>query len=384
MGSLIPEDVTAPGTHALIIGVSHYRHLNGGEAVTMAGENFAMGQLSAAARSASEFAAWLLHDYKSDRAPLKSLRVLLSPSENEIIHPQIESLLQGDSSATLNNVKSDLLGFKQACDSHNENVAIVYIVGHGVQLTKHGATVLLHDVGADNHLSTLEGAIDVAGIHAAMNHPHTAQTQFWFVDACRQEPAVARHFESLVGALTLDEPKGDAETSIFFLAAGPGKKAFARPGNVSLFNEALLWALHGSIAVGPEDNGSPYWHVSATALIRQLPDRVRGLANAENVEQSVEITGKINEAVFHEYSEVPTVEVNIDLRPQEAKEVSEGTLLQDATDLIVEKYDDWPFHRPLQAGLYLMKIQTNPPFLDKNKMLSFVPPEKNTVITVPS
>src|SRR4030042_794816 len=171
MPSLIPEDLTQPGTHALIIGVSAYLHFEDGPAPTPTGIEFEMEQLSAAARSASEFAAWLLKDYKCDRAPLRSLRVLLSPSAGEVIHPDIAARLNGDFSATLANVRTALAEFRNACNTNTDNVGIVYIAGHGVQLTKHGAIVLLHDFGANAFLFKLEGAIDMAGGHAALPHP---------------------------------------------------------------------------------------------------------------------------------------------------------------------------------------------------------------------
>src|SRR5687768_4799364 len=90
--SLVPEDLTAPGTHALIIGVSRYRHLADGAEPTPTAADFELEQLSAAARSASEFAAWLLDDvkgYHNPAAPVRSLRVLLSPQPAEQLSPQI-------------------------------------------------------------------------------------------------------------------------------------------------------------------------------------------------------------------------------------------------------------------------------------------------------
>ena len=146
MPSLIPQDLTGPRTHALVIGVSRYLHFADGSEPTADGTSFQMEQLSAAARSASEFAAWLLKVYRCTRAPLGSLRVLLSPSKGEQIAADIAALqAAGDSSATLANVRTALKEFRDACDSNVDNIAIVYAAGHGVQLTKHGAILLLTD-----------------------------------------------------------------------------------------------------------------------------------------------------------------------------------------------------------------------------------------------
>jgi hypothetical protein len=376
MPSLIPEDLTQPGTHALIIGVSAYQHFADGKDPTPIGIEFEMEQLSAAARSASEFAAWLLKEYRCDRARLCSLRVLLSPTDGEQVHPDIGALLAGNYSATTTNVKTALMEFRNACNANIDNVAIVYVAGHGVQLTKSGAIVLLQDFGDAGSLTELERTIDMAGVHAGMNHPKTARTQFWFVDACRQKPAIARRFENLnKGALTLTEPPGVTEVSPLFLAAGTGKQAYARVGGITLFCEALLWALRGNVANGPEA-GINRWHVPVTALIKQLPDRVNTLAAQESVDQSVDIAGKIHEAIFHEYVGVPKVNLHIDLSPQNAWPVSKAWLKLNANIPVVENFSNWPLQQSIDAGLYLLDIKTAAPFQPKTDLMDIKPPSK--------
>jgi hypothetical protein len=382
MASLIAEDLTQPGTHALVIGISAYLHFEDGRDPTPRGIASQMEQLSAAAHSASEFAWWLLEDYCCDHAPLRSLRVLFSPADGEIINPNIAPLLRGDFAATRDNVKIDLLQFKEACDTHVENVAIIYVAGHGVQLTSNGAIVLLHDFGSGSHLEELEGAIDMVGVHAGMRHPNTARTQFWFVDTCRQRPSIAKRFETLTGALSLSKPIGDTESSPLFLAATTGKEAFARVGGTTLFNEALMWAMRGGAAVGPEDNESEKWHVSVTTLIRRLPERVKALANLEGAEQSVDLAGKPTEAVLHEFDAAPMVDLTVALTPEEAKSFSKGTLKYNASMPIIEDFDDWPMHMPVEAGLYLLSVETSPPFTNKTEILALKPPDKNAVINV--
>ncbi len=86
MGSLIAENQADPGTHVFVIGISNYVHFDDGDEPTSNGNLVDMKPLSAAARSASEFAAWMLNEYRNDDAPLSSLRVLLSPAPGEVIH----------------------------------------------------------------------------------------------------------------------------------------------------------------------------------------------------------------------------------------------------------------------------------------------------------
>jgi hypothetical protein len=382
MSSLIPEDLTQAGAHALVIGVSNYPYIKGGDDPSDEGIEFGIEQLSSAARSASVFAQWLLKEYQSDRAPLRSLRVLLSPSPGEQINKEIVNLLSGDFSATRAHVETALGEVIRAAKSHPENVLIVYAAGHGVQLTKNGAVVLLEDFAKPGQLTRLAGAIDMAGVHDGMNYPGTAQTQFWFVDACRQKPRIAKRFEELTGALTLDTPVGTVETSPLFLAAATGEAAFARVNGVTLFNEGLMWVLKGGGAAGPERNGVPKWHVPVTELIKTLPDRVKELATTAGVEQSVEISGKIHEAVFHEFSSPPSVDLTIDLLPGAAARISKGTLKFNGRDVIFENFIDWPFQKPVGAGLYQLSIQTTPPYLDKTELLQFKRPQEMAEIRV--
>lgn len=383
MPSLITEQLNDPGTHVLVVGVSEYLHFDDGKEPTQQGELLlGMEQLSAAAHSAAEFAAWMLNEYENERAPLSSLRVLLSPSPNEVVHPDIEALLAGDFSATLNNVEAQLIQFRNACDRHTDNIAVVYVAGHGVQLTKTGSILLLHDCGANNHATLLKDAIDMAGVHAGFNHPNTAQTQFWFVDACRQEPAIASRFESMDGGLRLDEPDGVAETTAMFLAATTGTQAFARVGDVTLFNEALLWGLRGGFANAPENNFSEKWHVSTLELVKRLRLRVKALAEAENAKQTVDPTGRLNDALFHEYPQTPQVDLRVNLLPPAATLGSQGLLENGQEVIIAQNVNSWPMEERVDAGLYKIRIDTPEGYKNYSDFLSLNPPDENREIDV--
>lgn len=377
MASLIPEDLTQAGAHVLVIGTSAYKHLDDGTEPTNKGELFGMQQLTAAARSASEFAAWVLNEYANTRAPLRSLRVLLSPAAGEQIHQDIAAKLAGDFSTTIENVKKEIIAFRKACNTFKENIAIVYVAGHGVQLTKAGAIVLLHDCGSDTHATLLEGAIDMAGVHAGFNHPNTAQTQFWFVDACRQKLAIALRFETLAGAFTLDEPPGIAESTPMFLAATTDTLAYARINGVTLLNEALLWGLRGGIAATPDPVFSGKWHVSAHELVKRLLPRVKSLALAEGADQTADPAGRVTDAVLHEYSNPPKVDLRVALSPDAAVPVSTGSLRHGQLGMIVDNYKNWPLVRPVDAGIYEVKIDTTNGFKGFNDFLTFKPPTED-------
>ncbi|MFG0317868.1 MAG: caspase family protein [Planctomycetota bacterium JB042] len=368
-----------PGTHAFVVGVSRYRHVEGGEAPTDLGESFGLEPLTAAARSASEFARWLLDRYHREETPLRTLHVALSPSDGEELDDAVLARLPADraaAAATRATVENDLKGFVRECASDPENVGIVYVAGHGVQLTKHGAVVLLEDFAAPEHLNELDGAIDMAGCHAGMNHPATAGTQFWFVDACRQRPAVAQRFETMVGALSLSERRGAVSvTSPLLLAASTREAAFARTGETTLFGQALLWALDGGAAAGPNDVDDG-WHVSVMNLLSRIDRKVEALAGRFGEEQHVDPTGRVKDAVVHRFREVPAVDLSVRLAPEAARAVADARLFRDARDPVDATGTEWPRRWRVDAGLYVLDIEAPPPFHSWTAILQLEPPEQ--------
>jgi hypothetical protein len=364
---------STPATHALVIGVSRYHHIQDGQAPTERGRQFGLEQLTSAARSASEVASWLLNSYRNARAPLGSLRVLLSPSPGEVIASDVAERLSSPHGATRAAVEQELAAFRTACAQHVDNVAFVYVAGHGVQLTNHGAILLLEDVGSDAHLNELGGALDVVGCHQGFDHPRTARTQFWFFDACRQVPEVARRFANLAGAITLDEQHGHADSSPLFLASSTREVAFARVGQSSLFCEALVWALQRGAVRGPgEECGE--WHVSVSSLHEKLAPRVRLLAGQAGEDQNVEITGRVLPAIIHRLAEPPRVKLQVTLQPPAAQPVTRASLFFGAQRLVLDRHAAWPIDAELEAGLYLLDVTTAPPYADKKAILDLKPP----------
>jgi hypothetical protein len=271
-------------------------------------------------------------------------------------------------------VERELVAFNADCTRHPDNVAFVYIAGHGVQLSKHEAIVLLEDVGAAGRASLLYGAIDAVGCHRGMNHARAAKTQFWFVDACRQVPVIARRFETLSGALTLDPAPGHCESSPLFLAASTREAAFAKPGDATLFSQALLWALNGGAAVGPT-KACPRWHVPVASLPEGLSEAVAQAAGAAGEEQHIDVTGRVLPAVVHQFQQAPIVPFRVELLPDEAAAVTRATLLRDAVHVVPGLPSNWPLETQLTAGLYLMQLTTRPPFRAEPKIFNVQPPE---------
>jgi len=382
------EGVTAapggpPVTHALVVGVSHYPFLDGPEATTL-GEQLGMANLNSAARSAAEVAAWLLEEYRDPDAPLASVRVLLSPVEGETLHASVTARMGGQQArATREAVKTEFTAFRQACRSNPANKAFVFFAGHGIQLNRHGAIVLLEDFATAEEEDLLFGAVDVLGCWNAMNEEGGAGTQVWFSDACRQRPEIVKRFESLTGAFAPGNVSpGNVVASPLFLSSSTRELAFADPRSLTIFTQALLWALRSAGATGPDET-CPEWHVSSTKLSQVLPSRVRELLGGAGGDQSVEVTGRANEAVVHRFADPPQVDIEAVVSPDGLDPAPIASLLFEGT-APVQVDPSWPVRVRATAGLYQLVAEVagaNP--RRGVKLFEAAPPSCRTTVEVP-
>jgi Caspase domain len=376
----VPGAADAPGTHAFVIGVSRYPYADGPEA-TEQGEQLGLANLSSATKSASEVAAWLLKEYRNPKAPLASLHLFLSPSEGEQIHPDVVAAMNGAEAPALRDaVEVEFNQFREDCRKNTDNVAFVYVSGHGIQLNKRGAVVLLQDFAVKDR-ALLYGAIDIAGCRDAMDETGNAHEQAWFSDACRQRPEIVKKFESLAGAYKPDEGNGQVDASPLFLASSTRESAFADVNSTTIFCQALLWALRGAAAVG-NDESCDVWHVPATRLINLLPKRVRALLAGKPEEQQVDVAGHVLDMVVQQFEQPPEVEMEVNLRPEAAASGAVAELLFEG-EVPREVAPSWPLRFTGAAGLYQLTVTTSVPVpSEAKKLLSVAPPVFHDFIEV--
>lgn len=359
MVAIVDNNLSEAAAHVLVIGVSSYPHLSDGDATTQAGTQSRLSQLSSAARSASLVAGFVLQAGRVAGLPLGSLRVLFSPAPDEALDPDVLAQLPGavtDCAATRANLEQEFIAFRDASNARRDNVALVYVAGHGVQVTKQGAVLLLEDFAGPGQLQSLYGAVDMRSLHAGMRHDGAAKNQFWFVDTCRQKSVQAKYFESQVGALSLDELPGDVETSALFLAATTGSEAYATPGGQSLFSEALLECLEtGNGASGPTEPGGK-WSLRCMALGTHLGKRVKELAAQHGAEQLVDVTGRLADTVFHEFETPPPVQLQLTLLPKDVQGTSTASLSLNGTEPPITGLSQWPLQLEVPPGLYLLRV----------------------------
>lgn len=351
MSLIFTDGSSQPGTHAFVVGVSAYKYLPADRGSDPS--DFGMGQLNAAARSASEFAAWLLNEYHNPAAPLRSLRILLSPSlPNEKIHPDIMALLKGDYAATLENFKVDFEEFQDDLKGKKTDVAIVYVAGHGVQLTSEGAILLLTDFGRRQN-SSLDCSVDIFNLRQVLRFDESTHTQFWFVDTCRELPPVAERYETMEGQYKQGIPRTAVrKNSALFLSCSTGMKAYANKTGLTFFCDALLSGLRSAGAADSDrDQGSP-WRVSSPSLSRYLDKAVPELALGKGRYQYVECQGCTSPVVLHVYETTPSVKLSIDVGPETDRPNHTEFNLRQSGKYWVKNHSHWPLDTEVPAGLY--------------------------------
>lgn len=350
-----PGSAAEPATHAFVVGVSHYPFLNGPQQ-TPRGKQLRMVDLSSAARSASDIAAWLLTKYHNPAAPLADISLFLSPSEGEKLNPVVAKALGRKKAPALRDkVELAFEEFRDTCASNPDNIAFVYVAGHGMQLELHSAIVLLQDFAVAGR-DELYGAIDIAASRRSMDCDGQASHQVWFSDACRQRPELIKQFDQLTGSYSPSKRIGNVKASPIFLAAAGREQAFAKIGEATIFSSALLWALEGGCVKGPSAT-CPDWHVPATQLITALPSRVEELLTDFSEQQTVQTTGTVQEVVVQRLLKPPDVEIEVALSPADLAPAPIAELLFKVVTP-QQVVPGWPLKYLGPPGIYQLKVQT--------------------------
>ncbi|NEW69890.1 caspase family protein [Streptomyces rhizosphaericus] len=325
-------------THAMVIGVGKYPHLAGGE--TPVADPDGMRQLSSPPISARAFATWLLAEYNDPRKPLGSLSLLLSEeTPTPFVNPRTGTAHRVEV-ANIDTILDAVTEWRDRGHSHVDNRLIFYFCGHGVAQGNTMA-LLAADIFEDTH-NPLNGALDFTGLMNGLKRCKADQ-QVFFIDACRANSDVlieesGTDFAGRVpfgaGRRPPDLPR---RLHIPYYATLAGDRSHARPGQVSLFTEALLKSLRGAGSDDPEGD----WRVNTSHLLEaidhfmQQPKFAGAIAGVQ-----VPVVGELPIFVLHQLSQPPVVPVYVGCAGAEENSVTEFICRQAGVERLRRTADD--------------------------------------------
>ncbi|MDQ6807293.1 MAG: caspase family protein [Actinomycetota bacterium] len=305
--------VAAPATkgrlHAMVIGVSRYSHRSN---LTTPGP----------AMSAALFAQWLRNEFRHPELALGTMRVLLSPTDQEA-EPAAQAAGRIDGEPTRDTVDAELNAWGNRCNRSAADAALLYLAGHGTSMVAAGGLLLLQDFGAPG--AALGRALHIDAVRDAME-TRVAHANFFFVDACQQTMPEQANITNPQAVTGVDLVPGKRRRKFYraIYGAAPDEKAWTlapkeavKHGTV--FSKALLQAL--KTVADFDDNGR--FSVTVNRLIAETALNVERGGDelrkqfGRGIQGTSQASGTGGDRTFHVPEHVP-VELSIHLDPETA------------------------------------------------------------------
>lgn len=257
-----PEKVTdQPRLHAIVIGVADYPHLNGGSG-PLAADPLNLGQVTTPRHTAIEIVRWLMESYSNKENPLGSVELVLSPSEKV---KNSAGMSVDVETATFQHIDEAFSRWVARCSKNEKNIAFFYFCGHG--LAKDEQFILPEDFKDPAVLNDWRKCINFDATRVGMRSCK-AQTQLFFVDACRGVEFGMLQDVGVEGQRLIKSDYSDSvKCSATYYATTEGKDAFGPENDVSYFGRALIRCLNGLAA---SNKGGGKWVVHTHSLAKSL------------------------------------------------------------------------------------------------------------------
>lgn len=235
--------IDEPRLHAFVIGVGDYPHLNNGSG-PVATNPLGLSQVTTPRHTAPAIANWLLNVYHNSSCPLGSVEVLVSPSTHIPAVPE-GALAE---SATMQRIEDAFAKWMKRCSAQTDNIAFLYFCGHGLE--KDDAHFLLpEDFGDPGIPNQWKNCIDFSRMLRGMS-TCKAQTQLFFIDACRETPLAMLSQVNVGGDPLITARVTDkVNCSAVYYATTPGRRAYGPDNGVSYFGQAVLRCLTSGVAL---------------------------------------------------------------------------------------------------------------------------------------
>jgi len=236
--SLVYEDDgwqgTGGRTHALVLGVGKYAESRPRRGTPRK----PFETLPGAARAAHRFASYLRQEFREPEGrSLATLRLMLSPLKRECADLRSPN----HRPATMSEVTRALQDWADDCNTNDQNLAILYIAGHGVALDKAVSMVFLADeleLG-----SNYDGAINLSLVQENMGGC-AAKDNIFVYDCCALSGGDVPDVTGAAGrAINKFPPGGKGRANLIAIsAARVGTETFAMDERGTLLSWGLLGA----------------------------------------------------------------------------------------------------------------------------------------------
>lgn len=361
----------------MIVGVSEYTHLPEPDPVPDPETGFGMVRLASPALSAYRLFQWLRRIQAEGElhlaAPLKTCRLLIAPSTLEMeAEPELRQI--GAERPTYRAFAKAASEWRRDASDDKQNISLFFFGGHGVRTHSEDSVLTMVDFGEPD-VPEMRNCVKTSNLQVGMastgSRPNMAQTQFYFVDACRNMPEEMRRFAPMdvppVWDVELND-QVDTRTRPIYFSAAPGQLAHGRRGKTSYFCEGLLHALSRA-AESKEDPARPgmeRWVVTPTALgngITRFVRRSFGLAEADFF---VDLRGVQGDSPLVSLEAPPIVDIDIDVQPPDLAGQARIALLDGSTLTAADGIPavDLPLDQPrvavqVRAGPYFLRLRSN-------------------------
>lgn len=256
-------ELAQPRLHAFVIGVANYPHMKGGAgapALTPLG----LGQVTTPLWTSLAIVNWLMTDYTHPDKSLGSIEFVASAGPADVV--ELNKAYAGVEPATMVNIVDAFERWQKRCASNPDNIAFFYFCGHGLQ--KAEQYLLAEDFGDPAVANAWKNSINFSATQVGMR-ACAAQTQFYFVDACRELPFALLNAISANGQTLMSASVGDSvNCSAVYYAAAKGAKAHGPRGGVSYFGQAVIGCLEGLAGISHRGR----WIVTAASLSKSIPE----------------------------------------------------------------------------------------------------------------
>lgn len=347
------SEVPGPGVHALIVGVSDYQKLPAHDDPPVETAWF-LNKLTSAALSAFKIYDFIRQP-SALRLPLKTARLLLSPSQIELdAEPRLAA--SGASRADRLAFETLALAWREDAKNNPDDMTIFYFAGHGIQRGPEDGVLLLEDFLVPG--APLAKCIEIGEIKAGMapsaGYEHIALTQFYFIDACLTRPETQKKFvnpqvpEVFGAALNVVDRR---EAPMVFSTVD-GAVSIGRDGKPSHFAEALDLALRR----GAEDPTNLGWPITPLTIKTTLD----AYYAKHKLGTKVKLGGVVGLPVIRYLPDAPEVDISVEIQPDSLISPC-GIWLYDGNDAPVPRYDpthQTQFELTQKAGIYKLKVES--------------------------